>query len=57
MASTAETHGKCFLLENDVRRRTEMAEFVLSKVHAILRHFARIKEIRGGKQNRIIISN
>lgn len=54
MASTSETQGKCFLLENDVRRRTEMTEFLLAKVHAILRHFGRIREIRGGKQNRIV---
>lgn len=49
-----ETTDRIFLLESEVKRFTGKTDLVLRALNAILRHCGRIREIRGGGQNRII---
>ena len=49
-----DTSEKVFLLESEVKRLTGKTELALRALNTILRHCAKIREVRGGGHNRII---
>lgn len=49
-----ETVGKSFLLESEVKKQGELSDLAIRSMNTILRHFSRIKEVRGGGHNRLV---
>ncbi|TPX72121.1 hypothetical protein SpCBS45565_g00672 [Spizellomyces sp. 'palustris'] len=60
-AATADTTGKAFITEKDVREKGQWSKSAFRldptgrSVIAIMRHLGRIKEVRGGGHSRIVI--